>query len=97
MRRETAARIGGMEVWRKNRPAMTAAVRKAGETTLERHGRVHYVRMAAKRWDAYRKAQEANGGRSNGEEEAVGRGAPCFHADGRPPASMNGNGKAMTH
>lgn len=54
-----------MASWEKNRPAKLAACQRGGETTLERYGRSHMLRLAARRWDK-RRAESA---------EAAGKGA----------------------
>lgn len=45
------AQLGGLACVRKNgKEAMASIGSKGGSTTLERHGREHYIRAAHKRW-----------------------------------------------
>ncbi len=72
MKLSTAGRIGGLVNWEDNRPHMLKVVKKGGDTTLRRHKRSHFVRMAAKRWDGERKKKEAMGRRRRKEEAGAG-------------------------
>ena len=55
MDRKTAAKIGGLESWRKNRAQKLIDAEAGGAATLKNNGRAYYVRMRAKQLDERRK------------------------------------------